>query len=148
MWFCNSSIWNSETTIWILSFKLKHIWILKLNGKLFRFTGEGTYICGIRNNFFKKADTLNPLASAVQGLWSGFSIFLVIFQNYKLMKIISTNTNNKHKWIQGPSEFFVMIVNSIAKSPILDVPGVSNYIIVTICFWLQCRCTSLTTWNF
>ena len=29
-------------------------------------------------------------------------------------------------------EFFVMIVNSIAKSPILDVPGVSGYIIVII----------------
>ena len=31
-------------------------------------------------------------------------------------------------------EFFVMIVNSIAKSPTLDVLGVSSYIIVIICF--------------
>ena len=45
-------------------------------------------------------------------------------------------------------EFFVMIVNSIAKSPILDVSGVSGYIIVIICFWLQCICPSLMTGNF
>ena len=31
-------------------------------------------------------------------------------------------------------EFFVMIVNSIAKTPTLDVPGVSGYIIVITCF--------------
>ena len=43
---------------------------------------------------------------------------------------------------------FVMIVDSIARSPILDVPGVSDYIIVIICFWLQYRCTSLMTGNF
>ena len=41
-------------------------------------------------------------------------------------------------------EFFVMI----GKSPILDVPGVSGYIIAIICFWLQCRWTSLVTENF
>ena len=34
-------------------------------------------------------------------------------------------------------EFFVMIVNSTEKSPILDVPGVSGYIIVIILFLLQ-----------
>ena len=45
-------------------------------------------------------------------------------------------------------EFFVMIVNSIAKNPILDVPAVSGYIIVFICFWLQCKCTSLMIGNF
>ena len=45
-------------------------------------------------------------------------------------------------------EFFVMIVNSIAKSPILDVSLVSGDIIVIICFWLQWRCTSLVTGNF
>ena len=44
-------------------------------------------------------------------------------------------------------EFFVIMFNSIAKSPVLDVPGVSGYTIV-ICFWLQCRCTSLMTGNF
>ena len=33
-------------------------------------------------------------------------------------------------------EFFVMIVNSIVKSTILDVPGVSAYIIVIIRFWV------------
>ena len=38
-------------------------------------------------------------------------------------------------------EFFVMIVNSIAKSTILDVPRDSSYIMVIICFWLHCRCT-------
>ena len=36
-------------------------------------------------------------------------------------------------------EFFVTIVNSIEKSPILDVPGVSAYIIVIIRFGLQWR---------
>ena len=35
-------------------------------------------------------------------------------------------------------EFFVVIVNGIAKSPVLDVPGVSGYITVIICFWLPC----------
>ena len=45
-------------------------------------------------------------------------------------------------------EFFVMIVNCIEKSPILDVPGVSGYIIVIILFRLQRRCTSLVTGNF
>ena len=34
-------------------------------------------------------------------------------------------------------EFFVMIVNSIEKRPILDVPGVSGYIIAIILFLLQ-----------
>ena len=37
-------------------------------------------------------------------------------------------------------EFFVIIVNSIAKSPILDVPGISGYIIVIMCFWLRRKC--------
>ena len=32
-------------------------------------------------------------------------------------------------------EFFVMIVNSIAKNHILDVQGVSGYITVIIGFW-------------
>ena len=32
-------------------------------------------------------------------------------------------------------ELFVMIVNSIAKNHILDVPGVSGYITVIISFW-------------
>ena len=36
-------------------------------------------------------------------------------------------------------EFFVMIVNSIEKSTILDVPEVSAYIIVIIRFGLQWR---------
>ena len=36
-------------------------------------------------------------------------------------------------------EFFVMIVNSIEKSTILDVPGVIAYIIVIIRFGLQWR---------
>ena len=45
-------------------------------------------------------------------------------------------------------EFFVMIVNSIGKSPILDVSGVFGYMIVSICVWLQCRWTSLVTGNF
>ena len=40
-------------------------------------------------------------------------------------------------------ESFVMINNRILKSPNLDVPGVCGYIIVIICFWLQCRCTPL-----
>ena len=40
-------------------------------------------------------------------------------------------------------ESFVMINNRILKSPTLDVPGVCGYIIVIICFWLQCRCTPL-----
>ena len=44
-------------------------------------------------------------------------------------------------------EFFFMIVNGIAKSPIFDVPGVSGYIIVIICFWLQFRYTSPVTGN-
>ena len=47
-------------------------------------------------------------------------------------------------------ELFVMIVNSIAKIPILDVLGVSGYVIVVIYFWLQCRCTyfPVVTGNF
>ena len=44
-------------------------------------------------------------------------------------------------------EFFVTIVNSIEKSPILDVPGVSAYIIVIILFLLQRKWTSLVTGN-
>ena len=51
------------------------------------------------------------------------------------MKIRNTNSIGE---IKVPAdikeESFVMIVNSIAKSPILDVPGVSGYIIVIICF--------------
>ena len=48
--------------------------MLKLNGKLFRFTRdrEETYIYDIQNNFWKKADTLNPFPSAFQGLFKGF----------------------------------------------------------------------------
>ena len=45
-------------------------------------------------------------------------------------------------------EFFVMIFNSTKKSPILDVPGVSGYIIVIMRFWLQHRYTSRMTGNF
>ena len=45
-------------------------------------------------------------------------------------------------------KFFVMIVNGIAKSPILDVPGVSGYIVVIVYIWLQCRCTFLVTGIF
>ena len=45
-------------------------------------------------------------------------------------------------------KFFVMIVNSIVKSPILDVPGVSGYIVVIVYIWLQCRCTFLVTGIF
>ena len=71
--------------------------MLKLDGKLFRFTREGTYIYDIQNNFLKKADTLNPFSSAFQGLCSGFSIFLVIFQNYRLMKIRSTNSSGEFR---------------------------------------------------
>ena len=43
-----------------------------------------------------------------------------------------------------------MIVNSIAKIPILDVLGVSGYVIVVIYIWLQCRCTyfPMVTGNF
>ena len=44
-------------------------------------------------------------------------------------------------------EFFVTIVNSIEKSPILDVPGVSAYITVIILFLLQRKWTSLVTGN-
>ena len=65
------------------------------------------------------------------------------------MKIRSTNTSGEFRSLPtSKMEFFVMIVSSIAKSPILDVPGVSGYIIVIICFWLQCRCTSVMTGNF
>ena len=111
--------------------------MLKLNGKLFRFTREGTYIYDIQNNLLKKADFLNPFPSAFRGLCSGFSIFLVIFQNYRLMKRRSTNSNMVNSGYVSTlkMEFFIMIVNSIAKSPVLDVPGVSGYIIVIIYFW-------------
>ena len=43
-------------------------------------------------------------------------------------------------------EFLVMIVNNIAKSLILDVPGVSGYIIVIIYFWLQLLVTDVLHW--
>ena len=40
---------------------------------------------------------MNPFPSAVRGLCSGFSIFLVISQNYRLMKLRSTNTNGEFR---------------------------------------------------
>ena len=97
--------------------------MLTLNGKLFRFTREGTYIYDIQNNFFKKANTLNSFPNAFHGLCSGFSIFLVIFQNYRLMKIRSTNSKNEFR---APADIKdgVFCHDSIAKSPVLDVPGV------------------------
>ena len=41
--------------------------------------------------------TMNLFPSAVRGLCSGFSIFLVISQNYRLMKLRSTNTNGEFR---------------------------------------------------
>ena len=38
---------------------------------------------------------MNPFPGAFQGICSGFSIFLVISQNYRLMKIRGTNTNGE-----------------------------------------------------
>ena len=108
--------------------------MLTLNGKLFRFTREGTYIYDIQNNLLKKADFLNPFPSAFRGLCSGFSIFLVIFQNYRLMKIRSTNSNGEFR-VPADIKDGLLCHNSIAKSPVLDVPGVSGYIIVIIYFW-------------
>ena len=118
--------------------------MLKLNGKLFRFTREGAYIYDIQNKFFKIADILNPFPSAFQELCSGFSIFLVIFQNYRLMKIRSTNSNGEFR-VPADIKDGVLCHDTIAKSSVLDVPGVTSYIMVIICFWLQCRCTSLMT---
>ena len=43
---------------------------------------------------------------------------------------------NSGPLLTSKMEFFVMIVNSIEKSPILDMAGVSGYIIVIIRFWL------------
>ena len=42
--------------------------MLKLNGKLFRFTCEGTYIYDIQSNFFKKKLTINPRINKIN-LW-------------------------------------------------------------------------------
>ena len=81
--------------------------------------------------------------NAFQGPCSGFSIFLVISQNYRLMKIRSKIPMvNSGSMPTAKMGIFVMIVNSIAKSPILDVSGVSGYIIVII--W----CYSLMAGNF
>ena len=83
---------------------------------------------------------MNPFPSAVRGLCSGFSIFLVISQNYRLMKLRSTNTMvNSGLLPASKMEFCVIIGNSIEKSTILDVAGVSAYIIVIIRFGLQWR---------
>ena len=64
------------------------------------------------------------------------------------MKITSTNTNGEFRVPADIKDGIVMIANSIGMSPILDVPGVSGYVIVIICFWLQCRWTYLVTGNF
>ena len=65
------------------------------------------------------------------------------------MNLRSTNTNGEFRVpVNIENGVFVIIDNSIVKSPILDVPGVSGYIIVIICFWLRCKCTSLMTGNF
>ena len=62
------------------------------------------------------------------------------------MKIRRTNSNGEFMVPANIKDgVFVMIVNNIAKNPILDVPGVSGDIIVIIYFWLHCRCTSLVT---
>ena len=57
------------------------------------------------------------------------------------MKLRSTNSNGEFK-VPADIKDGVLCHNSIAKSPVLDVLGVSGYTIVIICFWLQCRCTS------
>ena len=65
------------------------------------------------------------------------------------MKIRSTNINGEFRIPDNiKNRVLVTIVYSIAKSPILDVPGISGYIIVIICFCLQYKCTSLMTGNF
>ena len=51
--------------------------------------------------FISKSDkvnvlfSLNPFPSAFQGLFSTFILFFVIFQNYRLMKTRSTDSNDK-----------------------------------------------------
>ena len=99
----------------------------------------------LRHNFL----AVNLFSGPFQWLCSGFSIFPVISQNHRLIKIRSTNTKvNLESLLTSKMEFCVMIVNSIAKSHILDVPGVSGYIIIITGFCLQCRYTSLVTGNF
>ena len=55
---------------------------------------------------------------------------------------------NSGSLLKSKIEFFVMIVKSIVKIPILDVPGVFGDIIVIIYSCLQYRCTSLIKGNF
>ena len=70
---------------------------------------------------------MNPFPGAFHKLCSGFSIFLAISQKLRLINIKSINTNGEFRVPAGIEiEFFVMIVNSIAKSPILDVLRVSG----------------------
>ena len=91
---------------------------------------------------------MNPLPGAFLGLCSDFLVFIVISQNHRLTKIRSTNTNGEFM-APAPTykmEFLVMIVNNIVKSLILDVPGVSGYIIVIIYFWLQLLVTDVLHW--
>ena len=58
--------------------------MLKLNGKLFRFTREGTYIYDIQNNFFKKADPQPPH-------WHALKIYL-------WKELLPTEKINPSKW--------------------------------------------------
>lgn len=54
---------------------------------------------GLRTLIFFSA--MNPCLGALKGLFLGFSIFLVIYQSYKIMTIRSTSTKSKSRWIQG-----------------------------------------------
>ena len=92
---------------------------------------------------------MNPFLGAFQGHCSGFLILLVISQNLRLIKKgAQIPILNSEPLLTSKMEFFVMIVNDLANSPILDVPEVSGYIIVVIHLCLQYRCSSLVIGNF
>ena len=60
------------------------------------------------------------------------------------MKVRNINSNGEFR-VPVDIKDGVLCYDSIAKIHVLDVPGVSGNIIVIICFWLQCRCTSPMT---
>ena len=54
---------------------------------------------GLRTLIFFSA--MDPFLGALKGLFLSFSIFLLIYQSYKIMAIRSTSTKSKSRWIQG-----------------------------------------------
>ena len=64
--------------------------------------GPSQRVMKTMSSFNTRAVPVNPFPSGFQGFCSGFSIFLVISENYRLMKIRSTNTSGEFR---APADF-------------------------------------------